>query len=238
MLIGDKFMFKVTHNILLKNIYKKGLNRFNTLLTQRFGEIEKICFDDKKITEQMLYEKLNDKIMEQYSDIIKDEALCNKEKNILEAKIAYHEENNNNDAKLFYVLLFTILSNFLNIYINSVKGLIPQYLLIDTNSILFLILIVGIFAYIILSNKANWNRSTNISFYTISLRVLDEIEIKIKNEVAAPIENEKKEQVKHISNQNNGNWNISISEDSIFTMVKGAFKSVKFVGKLIGKKKK
>jgi hypothetical protein len=39
-------------------------------------------------------------------------------------------------------------------------------------------------------------------------------------EIAATFEEQPKEQVKHISNQSNGNWNITISETNLLEMAK------------------
>jgi hypothetical protein len=83
------------------------------------------------------------------------------------------------------------------------------------------------------------------SMLNICIKVLDDIEKEMTSgisnlcdkEIAATFEELPKEQVKHISNQSNGNWSITISETNLFEMAKGTYKAVKFIGKLFKKKK-
>jgi hypothetical protein len=83
----------------------------------------------------------------------------------------------------------------------------------------------------------------------LCLQVLDDIEkeknVSISNlniakeEVASTIQqNQEKEQVKHHSNCNNGNWSVNISSLSVVDIVEGTYKAIKFISILVKKKKK
>lgn len=188
------------------------------------------------------FNKLYIEVKEQYLEKLKDKNFSVEvERARLESKAGKLVGN---------VAIFSINIGILAISILA-SGLLQAYGLMDstykTAIVVFIAFaIFGMLYFLVIRDS----KSREIEYLChFCLRVLDDIE-KEKNiiavhpnstieEVAATLEDNKEmEQIKHYSNSNNGNWSVNISTLSIVDIVEGAYKAIKFINRLVKKKKK
>ena len=166
---SDKQYVKL--NIIKIWLLKRNLKKFNFLLAERFGICKKIILDKNSFTEHELYVTVYDSMKEQYLKEIKTKGGYVKEKDILDAKVTYHEGSKISGATVFYVLLITVILNL----VTFLGKLITDGSLLYSVLRLFIILIVAVFIFILLANKDDSSWSQRSAYYTMSVSILEEI---------------------------------------------------------------
>lgn len=187
------------------------------------------------------FNKLYFEVKEQYLEKLKDKNFSVEvERARLESKAGKLVGN---------VAIFSINIGILAMSILA-TGLLQAYSLMDSiNKTVIVVFIAfamfGILYFLVL--RDNKNREIEYICH-FCLRVLDDIEKEKRiiaihpnsaiEEVAATTEdNKEKEQIKHYSNSNNGNWSVNISSLSVIDIVAGTYKAIKFINRLVKKKK-
>lgn len=145
---------------------------------------------------------------------------------------------------------------FYSVFLNGISAFIRDLEKLKFNQIIFndtnqkalfckIIQFKGDFIYYIENDKLTCiNKSSVFKICEVKENDISEDNVNLSNdieeeneEIAATLEEQhKKEQIKHESYQNNGNWNIEFSLFSVFGMVQGVYKSVKFLRKVFKKK--
>jgi hypothetical protein len=167
-----------TNDLILKDsinryTFWKLQKRYNQLLKERFGE--KIEIKIEKRVEQKLIEELQDKLNEAYSSIIKDKETYEKEKAIIKSKIAYKQESSFQLLVPVYVIVFTLIFNPI---IFSQK--IYEILKLDNNDYIrmlasFIMIVIIALSFLYSLNKDQLKKATQISFYNLSLDVIERV---------------------------------------------------------------
>jgi hypothetical protein len=184
--------------------------------------------------------KLYDKIYDYYDERLRIGSLDIKNERItIERKLGkYKGFGTSLNAQLLIVPFASMLAILIQLASDNVPA---KY-----STIISFLVLVCAFMYMLRDIERDKVTEKEVVF-NICLIVLDDLEDEndlsngnlAKHEAATTVQEEQlKEQVKHISNQNNGNWNITISETTILAMAKGIYRTSKFVGRLFKKKKK
>jgi hypothetical protein len=187
------------------------------------------------------YSDLYDEIYKYYKPKIeKQEIDITKERIFLEAKAGKYKGFASNFNMQLVIVLFTmLLTSFMQFTGSTVLNKYSGVVGFMISSLMFLYIFRDIF-------KENSNEKEVIC--NISLKVLEQIEketisinkkVTIKDEVAATVHEveQPKNQVKPISHQTNGNWNVEINMPSIIDAMASIYKVGKFVRKTFRKKK-
>lgn len=207
-------MFKWIEKIILNG----ELKEHNKLLMQRFGDDCKCELNGKTITEQLIYEKVYDKIQKNYANILKSEVDCKREITIVEAKI-----KNNEDRKADPTIPIKgiLISSFISLVLFGRDWYKALGVPASSYNIIFncLIAVIIFTLFTILDIQSSVNMRARLTlFCSISLDVAnalnkkykDSIDKLVKDEVAVALEDEPNEGVKY---QNKDNGDITIKKN-------------------------
>lgn len=205
--------------------------------------------DEKRDHDDILI--LYNEIEKYYKEKIKcSEINIKAEKIRLEQKIGkYANLYRSNTSNLFvgvipgiFILFFDKLGIFDDIMLSSVSPELSRALAMSMKFVSFSIISGFLLKF---SEEKNLSKDKNsLIINNIKLKVLNDIEKEVnegnfivKQEVGATVKKQD-EQVKRVSNQANGNWNVDIHLLSVFGIIEGTYRTVKFISKVIKRKKK
>lgn len=220
-----------------------GKDKNQHMNEKKYNNLSDLLEEHMKADQEYDYfKKLYSQIKEQYLEKLNDENFnIEVEKTRLESKAGKMVGN---------LTLITINIGILAIIILA-AGLIQTSSSMDSIykvliAALSILAVAGSIYFTVLLDR----KSRDLEYLShLCLKVLDDIE-KDQNkkkletnttaeEVASTTEDQKENsQIRHLSNSNNGNWSVYVSSTSFVDIVKGTYKAVKYLKRLIQKKKK
>ncbi|WP_139904797.1 hypothetical protein [Clostridium thermarum] len=215
----------------------------NTYLTEKkYNNLSAILEEHMKADQEYDYfKKLYTQIKEQYLEKLKDENFSIEvERARLKSKAEKMVGNSTLITINIGILAIIILAAGLMQAFSSMDSIYK--VVIAAFSILA---VAGSIYFTVLHDK----KSRELEYLChLCLKVLDDVE-KEQNKIAVQTnttaeevastteEHNENSQFRHLSNSNNGNWSVYVSSTSLVDIVKGTYKAVKYLKRLIQKKK-
>lgn len=230
-LIGVIFMFKNNKDEILYEVFKRYDSNFNKD-TKTF----KKAYKDIKSRYEEYYNLNNKNSKPNLESTIKDIETIKIERMRVENNIV---EINSSPNSMLMGLIAVEISIGITLLPNMYNGIDK----IIISGVLMIVFLIGI---IVLCNTIS-KYGKHVKLYNVTLKVLDDIDMELKEKIeplyaeeeSVTVQNEEQsqKQVKPVSQQANGNWNITISAPSIIDTVESIYKIGKFAKKTFRKKK-